>query len=210
MPSGRAQQIPILFDRRNPTQILVLVLVKCGLGTPYDLKSQAGMSVGQSGPVLKLLEKARLLTTEPGARNSLRYSITEKGHTELRAALASGKSERWWVGKLGFFESIPRAVLLAWLGSDLGDFPKWLGYAQEELQLAARKTAQDAEALRVRMERLRSNPSPLEKAILVGTTYRWMKTTADALLLEAQAELVDTLAPLLTDLPPAPQFGLEE
>jgi DNA-binding PadR family transcriptional regulator len=198
------------FDRGNPTQILILALVKCGLRTPYDLKSLAGMSVGQSGPVLKRFEKARLLTAEPGARNSLRYTITEKGHAELRAALASGKTERWWVGKQGFFESIPRTVLLAWLGSDLDDFPKWLGYAQEELQLAARRNSQEAEALYVRMERLRSNPSPLEKAILVGTTYRWMKTTSDALLLEAQAELLDTLAPQLTDLPPAKQFGLEE
>jgi DNA-binding PadR family transcriptional regulator len=202
--------MPVLFDRRNPTQILVLALVNCGLRTPYDLKSQSGMSVGQSSPVLKLLEKARLLTSEPGTRKSLRYAITEKGRAELRVALESGKSERWWVGKQGFFESMPRAVLLAWLGSDLNDFPKWLGYAQDELQLEAHRTAQEAEALHVRMERLGSNPTPSEKAKLVGTTYQWMKATAESLLLEAQAELMDTLAPLLTDLSPAPQFGSEE
>jgi hypothetical protein len=52
--------------------------------------------------------------------------------------------------------------------------------------------------------RLRRNPSPQARPRLVGLTYRWVKAQTDALLLEAQAELVDTLAPLLTDLPPAP------
>jgi DNA-binding MarR family transcriptional regulator len=210
MVAWRAAEMAMISELTSPTQVLVLALVRCGLRTPYDLKSQAGMSVGQSSPVLKLLERARLLTTEPGPRGSLRYFTTEKGEAELRAAVALGKNENWWVGKFGVFESIPRAVLLAWLGSDLEDFPKWLGYAQEELLLAAHRTEQEAEDLRVRMERLRLNPSPFSKPILVGTTYRWMRTTADAALLKAQAELMDDLAPLLTDLPPAPQFGSEE
>jgi DNA-binding PadR family transcriptional regulator len=192
------------YSANNPNHILVLALVECGLKTTYDLKLQAGMSVGQSGPVLQHLERSGLLTAEPGTRRSLRYSITVKGKSELRAALASGKDDSWWVGKFGFFESIPRAVLLAWLASELEDYPKWLGYAEEELQASAQRAAQEAADLRNQMERLRRNPSPRGRPLLVGTTYRWMKVQTDALLLEAQAELVDTLAPLLTDLPPAP------
>ena len=198
------------FKPKTPTQILVLALVRCGLGTTYDLKSQAGMSVGQTGPVLKLLEESCLLSAEPGTRSSLRYSITKKGRSELRAALASGTNENWWVGKFGFFESIPRAVFLAWLCSDLDGSTKWLGYAQEELRLEARRTEQVAEDLRDRIERLLRNPSNRGKPILAGTTYRWIKATTDAALLKGQAELVATLAPILVDLPRAPQFGPEE
>jgi DNA-binding PadR family transcriptional regulator len=194
----------------NPNHILVLALVECGMKTTYDLKLQAGMSVGQTGPVLQHLERAGLLTAEPGTRRSLRYSITDKGESELRAVLAAGKAESWWVGKFGFFESIPRAVLLAWLASDLEDFPKWLGYAEEELKAVAQRNKQEAEDLRNQMERLRRNPSPRGRPLLVGMTYRWMKAETDALLVEAQAELVDTLAPLLTDLPPAPRLSAEE
>jgi DNA-binding PadR family transcriptional regulator len=194
----------------NPNHILVLALVESGLKTSYDLKLQAGISVGQAGPVLQHLERAGLLTAEAGTRRSLRYSITDKGASELRAVLAIGKAESWWVGKFGFFESIPRAVLLAWLASDLEDFPIWLGYAEEELQAAAQRAKQEAEDLRNQMERLRRNPSPRGRPLLVGMTYRWMKAETDALLLEAQAELVDTLAPLLTDLPPAPQLPADE
>jgi DNA-binding PadR family transcriptional regulator len=194
----------------NPNHILVLALVETGLKTTYDLKLQAGISVGQTGPVLQHLERAGLLTAEPGTRRSLRYSITDKGASQLRAVLATGKTESWWVGIFGFFESIPRAVFLAWLASDLDDFPRWLGYAEEELQAAAQRAKQEAEDLRNQMERLRRNPAARGRPLLVGTTYRWMKAETDALLLAAQAELVDTLAPLLTDLPPAPKLLTEE
>lgn len=202
----RAETNRMPFSANNPNHILVLALVECGSKTTYDLKLQAGMSVGQSVPVLQHLERSGLLTVEPGTRRSLRYSITAKGKSELSAALASGKDENWWIGKFGFFESIPRAVLLAWLASDLEDFPKWLHYAEEELQAAAQRTAQEAVDLGKQMERLRRSPSPRGRPLLVGTTYRWIKAQADSLLLEAQAELVDTLAPLITDLPPAPQI----
>jgi DNA-binding PadR family transcriptional regulator len=192
------------YSLNNPNHILVLALVESGLKTTYDLKLHAAMSVGQSGPVFQHLERAGLLTAEPGTRSSLRYSITDKGESELRAVLAAGKIESWWVGKFGFFESIPRAVLLAWLASDLEDFPRWFGYAEEELQAAAQRAKLEAEDLRNQMERLRRNPSPRRRPLLVGISYRWLKAQTDALLLEAQAELVETLAPLLTDLPPAP------
>lgn len=198
------------YSPNNPNYILVLALVECGLETTYDLKLQAGISVGQSGPVLQHLQKAGLLTAEPGTRRSLRYTITAKGESELLAVLAAGKTESWWIGKSGFFGSIPRAVLLAWLASDLEDFPKWLGYAEDELRAAAQRTAMEAEDLRNQMERLHRSASPRKRQLLIGTTFRWIKAQADALLLEAQAELVDTLAPLITDLPPAPPISAKD
>ena len=206
----RATLSTMPYSSNSPNHILILALVECGLKTTYDLKLQAGVSVGQSGPVLQHLEKAGLLTAEPGTRRSQRYSITAKGKSELRAAIASGKNENWWVGTFGFFESIPRAVLLAWLASELEDFPKWLGYAEEELQAAAQRTEQEAEDLRNQMERLRRNPSPRGKPLLVGTTYRWLKATTQAALLKAQTELVNELAPLLTDLPAASGLPAKE
>jgi DNA-binding MarR family transcriptional regulator len=188
----------------NPSQILVLALVESGLETTYDLKLQAGMSVGQAGPVLQQLERAGLLTAQPGARRSLRYSITEKGESELRAVFAAGQAESWWVGRFGLFESIPRAALLAWLASEPKDSGSWLGYAEEELQAAALRAKQEANDLHKQLDRLRRNSSSRRRPLLIGATYRWMKVQTNAVLLEAQAELVETLAPLLTDLPSAP------
>ncbi len=108
----------------NPLQVLLLALIKYGHSTPYDLKSLAGMSVGLTLGPLKRLQEAGLLSCESGPRNKLQYTLTQRGDDELRAALETGKKQDWWLGKFGIFESVPRAILLAWLSSDLENAPK--------------------------------------------------------------------------------------
>jgi hypothetical protein len=63
----------------------------------------------------------------------LQYTLTQRGDDELRAALEAGKKRDWWLGTFGIFESVPRAILLAWLSSDLENAPRWLGHATEKL-----------------------------------------------------------------------------
>jgi DNA-binding PadR family transcriptional regulator len=192
----------------NPLQVLLLALIKYGHSTPYDLKSLAGMSVGLTLGPLKRLQEAGLLSCESGPRNKLQYTLTQKGDNELRAALEAGKKQNWWLGTFGIFESVPRAILLAWLSSDLENAPEWLGHAAEELLSEASNKEREAEDLRRKMERIKQLFSEderiEEKGRLIATTYQWMKAVTDAAHLKAQAELVRTLTPVLLDLPPAP------
>ena len=192
----------------NPLQVLLLALVKYGHSTPYDLKSLAGMSVGLTLGPLRRLEEAGLLNCEVGPRKKLQYTLTQKGDDELCAALEAGKKQDWWLGTFGVFESVPRAVVLAWLSSDLENAPRRLGRAAEELLDEASSKEREAEDLRRKMERIKplfpEDERLEEKGRLIATTYQWMKTVMDAALLKAQAELVRTLTPVLLDLPPAP------
>jgi DNA-binding PadR family transcriptional regulator len=195
--------------RLSPLHVLLLALVKFGHLTPYDLKNWAGMSVGLTLSPLKRLQEAGLLNCETGTRNKLQYTLTQKGDDELRTALEVGKKQDWWLKDFGIYESLPRAILLAWLSSDLENAP-WLGRAVEDLLHQANKKEVEAEGLRREMERFKLlfplDEDVREQGQLVATTYQWMKTVTDAALLKAQAELVKTLAPVLRDLPPAPRF----
>lgn len=138
----------------------------------------------------------------------MQYTLTQKGDDELRAALEAGKKQDWWLGTFGIFESVPRAILLAWLSSDLENAPRWLGHAAEELLSEASTKEREAEDLRRKMQRIKllfpEDQRIEEKGLLIATTYQWMKAVTDAAHLKAQAELVRTLAPVLLDLPPAP------
>ncbi len=194
----------------SPLQVLLLVLVKFGHSTPYDLKTWAGMSVGLTLSPLKRLQEAGLLSCEAGTRNKLQYTLTQKGDEELRAALEDGKKQDRWLEEFGIYESLPRAILLAWLSSDQESAPAWLDRAVEDLLHQASRKDGDAEDLRRKMERFKQlfpeNVDIREQGQLVATTYKWMKTVMDAALLKAQAELVRTMAPVLCNLPPAPRL----
>jgi DNA-binding PadR family transcriptional regulator len=201
------------LGRPNPLQVLLLVLIKYGLSTPYEVQSMAGMSVGLTLGPLRRLQETGLLTCETGTRNKLQYALTPKGDDELRAALEDGNKKDWWFKKFGIFESIPRAIILAWLSSDLKDAPRWLGNAAEDLLREANTKEKEAEGLQRQIERFKLHfpgEDIKEQGIFIATTYQWMKTVADAALLRAQAELVDTLMPrVLSLLPPPPLLERE-
>jgi DNA-binding PadR family transcriptional regulator len=192
----------------NPLQVLLLALVKYGISTPYELKSLAGMSVGLTLGPLRRLEEAGRLSCERGNRNKLQYTLTQKGEDDFRAALEEGRKKDWWLATFGIFESIPRAIVLAWLSSDMKDARRWLRNAAEDLLRQAKTKGQEAEGLQRKMERfkLRSpdDEDIKEQGLFIATTYQWMKTVSDAALLEKQAELVDTLMPALLSLMPPP------
>src|SRR6185369_13430037 len=91
--------------------LFILALVQRNCATPYSLKSQAGISVGSSAPVLERLEKSGLIRgSSPGARDRRQFSITKSGER----ALESG-----WRALLATRPTDPDAVLrityLAWV-----------------------------------------------------------------------------------------------
>jgi DNA-binding PadR family transcriptional regulator len=206
----------LLLQPKNlsPLQVLLLALVKFGHSTPYDLKTWAGMSVGLTLSPLKRLQEAGLVSCETGSRNKLQYTLTQRGDDELRAALEDGKKQDRWLEEFGLYESLPRAILLAWLSSDPKNAPTWLGRAVEDLLHQANSKEAEAERLRRKMERIQllfsEDEDIREQGHLVATTYQWLKTVTDAALLKAQAELVRTLTPVLLDLPPAPSIPYRE
>jgi DNA-binding PadR family transcriptional regulator len=201
-------------EELNPLQALLLVFVKFGLSTPYDLMSQAGMSVGLTSPALKRLEKEGLLTCVSGPRNRMRYSMTEKGEDKLRASLESGQTRQWRLGRFDTFESAPRAIFLAWASSGVDDAQRCVSRAAKELEHQSQRKQREAEELHDAMLHLNADLSKgehgFDKGVLIATVYRWMKVSSDAALLKMQADAIGKMSPLLPDLPPAPQIGRDQ
>ena len=198
----------------NPLQVQLLVFVKLGLSTPYDLMSQAGMSVGLTSPALKRLEEAGFLSRTPGARKSMRYTITSIGEQELKGALDSGRPTHWRLGRYETFESAPRAILLAWASFGIEEALCCVDHASEELRFQAQQREVEADQLRLAMHRLESTlfqeSAEANKGELMATAYRWMKAASDAALLKLQVQAMEAFRPLLNKLPPAPPIFEKE
>ncbi len=196
------------FKDPNPLHVLLLVLVKCGLATTYDLKSEAGISVGLTATALRRLEKAGLLISAPGSRKSVRYAVTEKGEDELRTQIESGRMRHWWLEDSSIYKSIPRALFLAWLYADTKQMSDCADLALQELQTLARNKKQEAHRLREAMLRseasCRRDGRKDREGSLIATVYQWLKAESDAALFTVQIEAMKTMRPLLANLPSAP------
>jgi len=192
-------------ERLNPLQILLLVFVKFGLATPYDLMSLAGMSVGLTSPTLKRLEESGALTCTPGPRKSMRYAITEKGEEQLRRSLESSADFNSLFGEYEKFESAPRAILLAWLYAGFKDALQCVTWVTEKLRAESEKKEREAEGIRQSMIVLEADlfkdEPDFDKGVLIATAYRWMKVKSEAALLSLEVEAIGTTAQLLSQLP---------
>jgi DNA-binding PadR family transcriptional regulator len=193
----------------NALQVLLLVFVKFGLTTPYDLISQAGMSVGLTSPALKRMEEAGLITGTLGPRKRIQYALTSDGEKYLKKSLGAGPPYTWLLGSFDIFDSAPRAILLAWAVSGLQEAERCIDQVQEELRFQAQQQQQDADKLQGNMLRqanlFEADPAA-EKGILVATAYQWIKAVSDAALIKLQADAIGNLALKLSDLPPSPQI----
>jgi DNA-binding PadR family transcriptional regulator len=203
----------IEFKELNPLQVLLSVFVKFGLTTPYDLISQAGMSVGLTSPALRRMEEAGLVTGTLGPRKRMQYGLTEKGEDELRKSLCSGRPYSSLLGSYDTFESAPRAILLAWATSGLDEALNCVDQVQEELRFQAQQQKKEADKLKgymLRQANLFPGDPAADKGMLIATAYRWIKATSDAELLKLQAEAMGTIVPRLSELPTSPQILTDE
>jgi DNA-binding MarR family transcriptional regulator len=195
------------FGELNPLQIFLLALVKFGLATPYDLLSKAGLGPGLTSPVLKRLEEAGLVTSTPGPRKRVRYAITEIGASKLSESSQLG--DYWQFGQKDIFESLPRAMILAWLHSDVDEARYGAARAADSLLKLSRRRQRESEELRVSMLGLQADilkdDRTAAKGLLIATAYQWLKAESDAALFRLQAEAIGKINKLLADLPPAPQ-----
>lgn len=164
---------------RSNLELFVLALVQRGLGTPYDFRLKAGLSVGSTSPALKRLEDDGLITgSDPGARGSRRFTVTAKGGRVLNQEWESHLNNH-----LTDLDSIVRIAYLAWEFQGRNAAAKYLQESSTALYglVASRK----AEA-----ERL----SPAVTEPPVAETFLWLRTSGEAMRLEVDATLLKDLA----------------
>lgn len=102
--------------RRSDLDLFVLALIDCGVSTPYELKTAAGLSPGATIPTLsRLLEERFIVQAKPGSRGRTEHRITAAGRQRLKSGW-SGLIEQ---GPSGDLDADLRTALLAlWLGND--------------------------------------------------------------------------------------------
>ena len=188
-------------------QVMLLLLVAFGLGTPYDMLSKAGLGVGQTSPFLKKMKGAGILADLEGARNSVRYTLTRLGEEALRRALLPvGRAQQSLQADL--YESLPRAITLAWLNAGPDAVRIVLMEARASLerliqkrQLAAEERKQQIVFLMNAANSEKGNPG---QGLLVASVLQWLKAEFDKELYQHQEEALKQLAGLIDMLPAAP------
>jgi DNA-binding PadR family transcriptional regulator len=204
-PPWNGDEMKTVFERLNALDVLLLVFVKHGLATTYELRSQAGIGGSLTVKQLQLLEKNGLLASTSGnERKAKRYAITEAGEKKLLEALDLEMQKR---GRLGI-ESMARALFLEWL------YPNQISGAETERATAAaldiyRKEKElEAERLKAAIDQIkRRSPGGdygSQAGQLVANTFMWIRARSDVALLMAQSKVLDPLVGLSKELPPAP------
>ena len=159
--------------------LFVLAMVQSGLGTTYDLKSKAGLSVGSTSPILARLEQAGLLEapTAERARGVRRFSISKEGKKHLAAGWKELPQRR-----PTDIDEILRITYIAWvMGSP---------------ETAAIFVENSAAGLNYLAATRQAEVNQLRSALggrVGGQAFRWLRAGADAARLQAQAEALKQL-----------------
>lgn len=157
--------------------LFILALVQRGCATPYDFKSQAGISVGSSALVLARLEKYGYIKgSDPGIRDRRQVSITKSGAKALksgwRALLASRPTDP---------DAALRITYLAWALGREGELADFIDSASSTLKNAAAIRQAEANQL----QGIAGN--------LGGEAFRWLKASFEAARLGAQSQALKEL-----------------
>jgi DNA-binding PadR family transcriptional regulator len=194
----------------NPLEIFLMLFVKLGLTTPYDLVSRIDVGVGASRPALRRLEESKFVTLTLGPRNRMQFALTDVGEKQLRKALDVGSKQYWRHGRRDTFDSLRRAMLLAWASSRPEEAYRCIDQAREDLRVLAGRNELAAVDLRRAALRLRDkmlkNQEPMDESLLTTTVYQWIGAEMDAAEFKLQAETLHVLDRLVGELPPAPEI----
>lgn len=141
---------PTAVDARpnlNLLEMLVLALLQSGVTAPYDLVSHARLSVGNTGPVLKRLEEAGLLSQTSGPRRRTDFTLTPKGEDEFKRSLEAGRADYWGLGGPSTYDSASRAIYLLWSYYGPDEAAKCVEFAIAELRRQAQGRRREAEEM---------------------------------------------------------------
>lgn len=191
------------FEELNQLQIFLLVLVKSGVASPYDLLKKAGLGAGLTSPVLKRLEQAGALSSSSGPRRRQRYTLTEKGAVWLDAIMKPNQ-ENWMHGRVNSFDSLPRGIILSWLYGGTNEVHQCISRAADDLEFKSKAKRLEAEGLhdvlvRQQAEIVKHN-SGLAKNSLIATVYQWLTAESNAKQLHREAEVAKELHELVAPL----------
>jgi DNA-binding PadR family transcriptional regulator len=192
--------------QRSSLELLLLALVKLGVGTTYELMTKAGLSVGITSRSLKKLEAAKLLTSSAGTRASQRFEITKSGERELKKFSPSGSPQDSPVT----FEFALRVLYLGWLSGNLPAATTYGGWAIDELHRRAQQLMVEAAGIKQRYPQLWRSDGPGNDQIsasALASVHKQLKTITDAEVAKAQARALEIAIKELHDLPPAKRVG---
>jgi DNA-binding PadR family transcriptional regulator len=193
------------LEALNALDVLLLVLIKHGVTTTYELRSYAGIGGSMTVKQLQLLEEKGLLTSTSGnERLAKRYAITDLGETKLLEAM---DREMQRPGRLGA-DSLMRSLFLEWLYPQQIDNKKVIQATSSALKLYHDEKVLEADRLRTFMDRLKER-SPngdygSDVGQLVAYTFKWLRAKSEAAMLKAQLEAVPQLARISEVLPSPP------
>jgi DNA-binding PadR family transcriptional regulator len=176
---------------RSTLELLLLTLVRDGIGTPYELKTRADISLGSAVPALARLEKDGLLkTSAPRSRRSRRFEITTKGRRVLKQDWAEHlRSATTDV------ESVLRIAYLSWLNGRALDAATFLDRAAD--RVAGMATMAVAESTRFGRRSGEVNSDAM----------RWLRARVQARRIRAEAEALRNLSAELKNVSALKETG---
>lgn len=198
----------------SQVEVLLLVLVKAGIATPYDLLTQLGIGVGTSSPALKRMAEGSLLACTPGPRNRMRFSMTVKGNENLRNALKRGLARYWKHGDRDTFDSLRRVILLAWLGASLPSAESCVDQAKGELEDLFEKRAGEAggrlKAVRRLQEEILKGARHPDDFEMISLVSGWIDAEFDKWQFGFQIQCLQSVKELIANLPIPPNVWADD
>lgn len=185
----------------NLLEMLVLALLQSGVTAPYDLVSHARLSVGNTGPVLKRLEEAGLLSQTSGPRRRTDFALTPKGEEEFKRSLEAGRADYWGLGGPSTYDSASRAIYLLWSYYGPDEAAKCVEFAIAELRRQAQARRREAEEMKESLAQTTLVQVLAVRRTLGATLYWFIKSTMDAALFDLQIESLRSISNALPGLP---------
>jgi DNA-binding MarR family transcriptional regulator len=164
---------------RSSLEFLLLTLIREGLGTPYELKARADISLGSTVPALARLEDAGLIKAcdTPQSRSSRRFTITAEGARTLknhwREHLKNDATD---------IESVLRIAYLALLNDEIEECAGFLKRSSERAIGLATMANAEIDRFAPRSERTSTE------------TLRWLRARLTLRRLESEANELDAIA----------------
>ena len=196
-----------------PSEIVLLFLVKIGIGTPYMMFSLAGVPIGASSPALKRLEeRLGLLNSEEGPRNGKLYALTTRGEELLSAALQAGP-EVYAKKHMGSrYMSLHRAIFFAWITGKRDEAIAAIDSAEKEIKLMADQAKLDAQKFRNIVkgsDRESTTPKNTSDPEFLAAVFRMIQAVADGSEFTGQVTALPILRKLVDELPHPPNIFLQ-
>lgn len=162
---------------RSNLELLLLSLIRDGIGTPYELKAHADISLGSSVPALDRLKHDGLLSEMAEARRGRRFSLTTKGARALRHDWTE-----YLKNPSTDVDSALRIAYLAWLNGATEEAASYLEASAE--RLGGLVTMANAEVARFGTRR----------ETVDNGAMRWLRARVETRRIEAEAAELGAIA----------------